>query len=502
MNRTYICMLLMLSVVSLYSADKNIQQLSDIKTCPHIIVNEGTAAVHTDIYTKLLNISRTLQEQVNDSDKHVPLPNKPYYPVNRNIELLPHIVNFISADNSETYLRTLSLIELVNLYQEADFWAVDTNILDTIRNSIISQLRNKNVLSQLLSSKENLAHFINTCNPVTLDTLTQALHSCNSNMLWYTAQTLIGHTSGINSVAVHTDGTLFSCSDDCCTIGVWKKDTQGTYHCIQTLFGHTLWINKVAVHPDGTLFSASRDSTIRVWKPDAQGIYKCVQTLTGHRREILTMAVHTDGTLFSGSNDYTIRAWKQDTQGKYKCVQTLIGHTDWVNTLAVHTDGTLFSGSNDCIICVWKKDSQGSYHCIQTLTDHTNLIHTVAVHTDGTLFLGSFDGKIRVWKKDAQDKYYSVQTLTGHTDLIRKVAVHTDGTLFSGSRDATIRVWKTLDEHLSLEQHLFLHWLYTMYQLNGNTQINTLPTYMVDTYHTLPQSIKDHIVQWYKPEHI
>lgn len=81
MNRIYIYMLLMLSGVSLYSADKNIQQLSDIKTCPHIIVNEGTAAVHTDIYTKLLNISRTLQEQVNDSDKHVPLPNKPYYPV-------------------------------------------------------------------------------------------------------------------------------------------------------------------------------------------------------------------------------------------------------------------------------------------------------------------------------------------------------------------------------------------------------------------------------------
>ena len=187
MNTVYIYILLMISVVSLYSAEKDMQTLSNIKTCPLIIVHEGISAVHTNIYTKLLNISRTLQEQVNDFGTSVSLTDKPYYPVDRNIESLQYIVNFISADNSDTYLSTLSLIELVYLYQEADFWAVNAHILDTIRSYIIDQLRNADTLTRLFSSKENLSHFINVCNPVTLDTLTRTLHTYTSNFLWRTA---------------------------------------------------------------------------------------------------------------------------------------------------------------------------------------------------------------------------------------------------------------------------------------------------------------------------
>ncbi|UNE35149.1 WD40 repeat domain-containing protein [Vermiphilus pyriformis] len=545
MNRTYIYMLLMLSGVFLYSADKDIQQLSDTKTCPHIIVHEGISAVHTDIYTKLLAISRTLQDQVNDFGKPTLLTDNLYYPINRNIESLEYIVNYISAQNTDTYLNTLSLLELVQLYQEADFWAVDEHILDTIRNSIIDQLRNADTLSRLFSSKENLSHFINAGNLVTLDTLTQALHAYTSNLLWHTTQTLTGHNKWISSVAVHTDGTLLSSSGDE-TIRVWKKDSQGTYYCAQTLKGYSKYTNTVAVYTDGTLFSGFTDNTIRIWKPDAQGTYHCVQALTDYAGWVNTLAVHTNGTLFSGSNYHEIRVWKPDALGIYHCVQTLTGHTDSINTVAVHTDGTLFSGSNDGTVRVWKQDAQGIYHCVQTLTDHTKQVKTIAVHTDDTLFSGSYDNTIRVWKKDTQDTYHCVQTLTGHTDSIKTVAVHTDGTLFSGSYnntirvwkkdtqgtyycvqtlvghtgwinsvalhtdgtlfscslDGTIRIWKTLEEHLSLEQHLLLHWLYTTYQLNGKTQINTLPAHMIDIYHTLPQSIKDHIVTWYNPGYI
>ncbi len=547
MNIAYMYVLLMLSVVSLYSADKDMQLSPYAKTCPHIIVHEGTPAVHTDIYNKLLSISRTLQEQVNDFGTPVSLTNKLYYPVNCKPMVLKHITNYITAQNTDTYLSTLSLLELVHLYQEADFWAVDTNILDTIRNCIVDQLRNADTLTWLLSSKENLSHFITACNPVTLDTLTRALHSYTSNMLWYTTQILTGHTKWINSVAVHTDGTLISGSGDK-TVRVWKPDAQGTYHCVQILTGHTDSIISLAVHTDGTLFSCSFDDTIRIWRKDAQGTYHCVQISTGHDNwRITTVAVHTDGILFSGSNDATIRVWKQDAQGTYHCVQTLTGYhkSDYINAVAVCTDGTLLSGSGDGTICVWKKDAQGTYRCVQALTDHTGAISTVAVHTDGTLFSCSIDCIVRVWKPDSQGIYYCVQTLTGHTSWIKKVTIRTDGTLFScsgndgkiriyktdaqgayeriqtltahtilintlvahpdgtllsGSSNTTMRVWKTLEEHLSLEQHLLLHWLCTTYQSNGNTQLNTLTANMIDIYHTLPQSIKDHIIQWYKLE--
>ncbi|UNE35147.1 WD40 repeat domain-containing protein [Vermiphilus pyriformis] len=544
MNIAYMYVLLMLSVVSLYSADKDMQLSSDTKTCPHIIVHEGTPAVHTDIYNKLLSISRTLQDQVNDLDKPTPLTDKSYYPVSCNPLLLKHITNYITAQKTDTYLRTLSLIELVQLYQEADFWAIDTNILDTIRYCIVAQLRNADTLTQLFSSKENLSHFISACNSITRDTLTRALHSYTSHLLWYTTQTLTGHTEPIRTVKVHTDGTLFSCSDDC-TTRIWKKDIQGIYHCTQTLKGHN---NDVAVHPDGTLISGSSSRTLGVWKKNTQGIYEHVQTLFGnHYKAVNAVAVHPDGALFSCSDD-EICVWKKDLQGTYHCVQTLTGHTGWIRSVAVHTDGTLFSGSGDKTVCVWKPDSQGIYKWVQTLTGHTNSVYSVAVHTDGTLFSGSSYNTILVWKPDAHGIYHCVQTfighhksycirtlavhtddtlfvcssdktisilkldaqgryecaqsLAGHTDSINSVASHPDDTLFSGSCDGTIRVGKTLEENLSLEQHLLIHWLYNTYQSNGKTQLNTLSAHMISIYHTLPQSTKDRIMKWYKPEFI
>ena len=541
MNGAYIYMLLVLSGVSLYSADKDIQQLSDTKTCPDIIVHEDEVAVHTDIYYKLLGISRTLKDQINDSDKQAPLPNEQYHPVNCDPLVLKHITNYITAQNTDTYLKTLSLIELVHLYQEADFWAVDAHILDTIRNSIISQLRNADTLTRLFSNKENLSHFISACNTVTLDTLARALHTYTYSLL---AQPLTCH-NGVNSLKVHTDGTLFLCSWDR-TISVWKTDAQGHYYCAQTLRGHIDSVCSIAVHTDGTLFSGSYDGTIRVWKQNAQDTYHCVQTLTGHTHSVKTVAIHTEGTLFSGSGDRTIRVWKKDEQGIYYCMQILIGQTDCINSIAVHIDGTLFSCSDNATIRVWKQDAHRKYKRVQTLTGHTNSVCSVAVHSDGTLFSGAWDHTIRVWKKDEQEIYYCMQTLTGHNNWINTLAVHTDGTLFSGSRDHTIIVWKKdtqgiyycmqilagqtgfidsiavhtnstlfscegnriirigkpLEEHMSLEQYLLVHWLYTTYQLNGNTQINTLPAHQFHIYRSLPQSIKDHIVTWYKPGYI
>ncbi|UNE35140.1 WD40 repeat domain-containing protein [Vermiphilus pyriformis] len=453
MNTAYIYILLMLSVASLYSAEKDMQPLSNIKTCPLIIVHEGIEAVHTDIYTKLLGISRTLQDQVNDFGKLPPLPNEPYYPVKRNIESLQHIVNFISAQNTDTYLSTLSLIELVYLYQEANFWSVDTHILDTILNCMITQLRNADTLSRLFSSKENLSHFINTCNTVTHDTLTRTLHTYTYNLL---AQPLTCH-NGVNSLKVHTDGTLFLCS----------------------------W-----------------DRTISVWKTDAQGHYYCAQTLRGHIDSVCSMAVHTDGTLFSASNDCTIRVWKKDEQGIYYCMQILTGQTDCINSIAVHIDGTLFSCSDNATIRVWKQDAHRKYKRMQTLTGHTNSVCSVAVHTDGTLFSGSRDHTIIVWKKDTQGIYYCIQILAGQTSFIDSVAVHTNSTLFSCEANRIIRIGKTLEEYVSLKQYLFLQWLYNTYQLNQNTQLRTLPAHQFQIYHTLPQSIKDHLVTWYKPGRI
>ncbi|UNE35346.1 WD40 repeat domain-containing protein [Vermiphilus pyriformis] len=586
MKLKFLFVLVLTYTLSAYSADLVKQEVSTTITA------EGKYFLGQDVYNKLLAISGTLQsdyqEHYDANPVYFPNIQKPYYEIAHDTQYLQHIIDYISSDNTHAYLNTLSLVQLIHLYQNAGYWSLVTPILDNLRIYIATKLQNKDVLATLLSTQENLDTFLKICNPQTKLILTYILLPYVCDLFWPKAtksyQTLKGHTRELCSTIVYLDETLFSgsvpgnvrvwkkdvqgaydciqtfttnnflyslalCADGTLftglvdrTIRVWKKDAQGTYRCVQTLAGHTSDINTVAVHPDSTLFSGSDDGTIRVWKKDTQGIYHCVQTLTGHTHCIRTVAVHADGTLFSCSWDKIIRVWKQDAQGIYHCVQTLIGHTGFVYSVAVHTDGTLFSGSDDDTIRVWKKDTQGIYHCVQTLTGHTTWISSVVVHTNGTLFSGSRDSTVRVWKPDAQGTYHCVQILQGHTDWIKTVVVHTDGTLLSASDDRTIRVWKkdtqgiyyfteilenhtvlipsmtkntvgslfsTFDDHtisvwkmpvvtlLSLEQCMTVIHLYHQYW-NNKQQLPTLSNHIQAIYSALPDSVKDGITTWYK----
>ena len=538
--------LALMYTLSTHSAELTKQEV------PATITSEGKHSLRQDVYNKLLAISGTLQ---NDNAEHstphavyFPDTQDPYYEIGHDTQRLQHITDYISADNTHAYLDTLSLVQLIDLYQNADYWSLDTPILDNLLIYIVGKLQNKDVLNDIFSTRKTLDTFLNACNSQTKATLAHTLLPYVGNFFWPSVtkphQTLTGHADWISSVAVDIDGTLFSGSEDY-TIRVWKKDAQGTYHCVQILTGHTDSINTAAVHTDGTLFSGSNDYTICVWKKDVQGAYHCVQTLTDHTDSIRTVAIHsngtlfsasedctiriwkkdaqgtyhcvqilrsdtadsirtltvdTDGSLFSGSHDFTIRVWKPNAQGTYYCVQNLTGHTHWINSVAVHTDGTLLSGSYDDTIRVWKKDAQGTYHCVQILrSDADDSIRTVAVHIDGTLFSGSEDYTIRVWKKDAQGTYHCVQTLTGHTDSIKTVAVHTDGTLFSGSDDESIRIWKAPIVPLSLEQCLTVSYLYHQHQNNNKQQLLHVSPQAHNFYNTLPHSIKNIIIPWYNP---
>ncbi|UNE35484.1 WD40 repeat domain-containing protein [Vermiphilus pyriformis] len=519
------------------------------------ITDKGKHFFCKDAYDKLLAISGTLQ---NDNAEHgtpnpanLPEVQEPYYEIDHDTQYLQYITDYISTDNTHAYLNTLSLVQLIHLYQNADYWSLETPILDNLRTYIVEKLQNKDVLNDIFSTQESLDTFLNACNSQTKATLAHTLLPYVGNLFWpsvHTAsQKLTDHTSWIQKIALHTDGTLFSSSNDN-TIHVWKPDAQGTYHCVQTLTGHTSWIYSVAVHTDGTLFSGSGDfmgnsATIRVWKPDAQGTYHCVQTLTDHTGYyIRSVAVHTDGTLFSGTEDGTIKVWKVNAQGTYERVQTLTGHTNWINSLVINVNGALFSGAEDKTIKVWKVNAQGEYECIQTLTGHKKRINRVVVHTDdtlfsssddhtirvwkidkqgnytcaqilpyhgcvrvnanGTLFSGSPDCTVRIWTRNAQNKYSCIHSLRGHTGEILSVAVHTDGTLFSGSADGTIRVWKAPIVPLSLEQCMTVTHLYHQYQDNNTQQLHNLPTHIQAIYNTFPYSIKLQLKDWNKPTYL
>jgi WD40 repeat protein len=483
--------------LSAHSAELAIQKVSVTITA------EGKNFLCQDIYNKLVAISGTLQndhqEYNNDNPVHFDDAQEPYCEIGHDSQYLQYITDYISTDNPHAYLNTLSPVQLIHLYQNADYWNLNNDLLNDIQTYIVEKLQNRDVLNDIFSTQDNLDTFLNTCNSQTKATLVHTLLSYIRNLFWPLVtepyQTLTDHTNLISSVAVHANGTLSSRSYDH-TTRIWEKDAQGTYYCVQTFTDNTNHlICPTAAHSDGTIFLTSGTNKIHVLKPDAQGSYRGVQNLAGHSSRISALALHTDGTLFSGSDDATIRVWKKDAQGIYHCMQTLTDHTDSINSVVVHTDGTLCSGSDDATIRVWKKDAQGTYHCMQTLTDHTEWISSVSVHADGTLFSGSGDNTIRVWKKDAQGTYHCVQTLAGHSSPISALAVDTDDTLFSGSGDGTIRVWKLPTVPLSLEQCLTVLYLYHQYQ--NNQQLAQVSPQAHNVYNTLPSSIKNIVIPWY-----
>jgi WD40 repeat protein/tRNA A-37 threonylcarbamoyl transferase component Bud32 len=288
------------------------------------------------------------------------------------------------------------------------------------------------------------------------------------------ANSLIGHTDWVGSLAISPDGnTLVSGSGDR-SIKIWNLQTNGLK---TTLTLHTDAVTSVAITPDGqTLVSGSKDSTIKIWNLQ-NGSLK--STITGHKDAVNSLAISPDGqSLVSGSADRTIKIWDLRT-GELK--KTLNGHNKSVWRVLISPDGqTLVSGSYDNKIKVWNLQTGALKN---TLTGHTDLVYSLAITPDGqTLVSGSVDKSIKIWNlqtgalkntlnwhkygvtsvaitQDGQTlisgsfdntiKILNLQTgdlkntLTGHTDLVLALAISPDKhTLVSASTDKTIKIWR------------------------------------------------------------
>jgi len=303
---------------------------------------------------------------------------------------------------------------------------------------------------------------------------------------WQCIQTLKGHSSMVNAIAISPDGQLLASGSNDNTIKVWQlgtgkllrhlgrwssghssmvhsvafspreqliasgswDNTIKLWHLhtgreISTLIGHANWVNSVAFSPDGQLLaSGSADCTIKLWHVDTT---REIQTLRGHSDSVWSVAYfprtpatnsHDGQLLASSSADYTIKLWHVHT-GREIC--TLTGHSFFVNCVAFSQDGQLLaSGSADCTIKLWHIHTGRE---IQTLTGHSNSVWSVAFSPNGQLLAsGSWDNTIKLWHPHTGRQ---ISTLTGHSNYVRSVAFSPDGqTLVSGSDDDTIKIWR------------------------------------------------------------
>jgi WD40 repeat protein len=203
---------------------------------------------------------------------------------------------------------------------------------------------------------------------------------------------------------------------------------------IRTLRGHTRGVNSVAVTSDGRyVISGSADSTSTVWDLETD---EEIRTLQGHIGPVYSVAVTSDGRYaISGSDDRTLKVWDLET-GEEK--HTLQGHTDWVRSVAVTSDGRYaVSGSYDKTLKVWDLETGEE---IRTLQGHTGIVSSVAVTSDGRYAIsGSYDRTLKVWDLETGGE---IRTLPGHTGYVLSVAVAPDGRhAVSGSDDRTLKVW-------------------------------------------------------------
>ena len=243
------------------------------------------------------------------------------------------------------------------------------------------------------------------------------------------AQTLIGHTDAVWSVALSANGQrLFSSGADC-MIKVWDLQTG---QVVSTLSGHKDIIRSIALSPDGqTLVSGSGDKTIKIWNLQTNTLTSTLESTS----PIWSVAFSRDGqTVVSGSNTGTLSFWQMSTG---KLLHKVQGHTSRIFSVAVSPDGqTVATGSLDKTVKLWNFQTGKR---LRTLLD-PSAVRSVAFSPNGqTLASGSWDQTVKLW--DWQNGTL-LHKLVGHSDRVVAVAFTDNGeTLVSGSTDTTIKRW-------------------------------------------------------------
>ncbi|MEO1635667.1 MAG: NB-ARC domain-containing protein [Cyanobacteria bacterium J06631_9] len=270
------------------------------------------------------------------------------------------------------------------------------------------------------------------------------LHEANFSQATFSQTTFYDAFSGIHSVAVSPDGSLFAAAGTSGVIQLWQMANGGEYGCCR---GHDGWIWSIAFSPDGQwLVSGSADQTVKIWDVHTGC---CMQTLKGHTNWVRSVVFSPDGKrVASGSSDQTVKLW--DFEGNC-CLKTLQGHTNYVQAISFSPDSQLIASAGwDRRINIWEVESG---ECLQTVDDQ-NSFWAIAFSPDGErVATGSTDEAVRIW--DAHTGQ-CLKTFAGHTHAIRSVAFSPDGQeLVSGGGDQTIKIWdvqtgrcvKTLSGH-------------------------------------------------------
>ncbi|GMR59706.1 hypothetical protein PMAYCL1PPCAC_29901 [Pristionchus mayeri] len=240
--------------------------------------------------------------------------------------------------------------------------------------------------------------------------------------------TLIGHSGGVWTSQVSSDGKYIVSGSTDRSVRVWSSETGAQLHALQ---GHTSTVRCMALHGK-ILVSGSRDTTLRVWNIETG---ECLQHLIGHLAAV--RCVQFNGVkVASGAYDFTVKIWDVVSG---ECVHTLQGHTNRVYSLLMDTDrDVVVSGSLDTTIRVWNMTTG---MCIANLVGHTSLTSGMQLRGD-ILVSCNADSYIRVWNiRDNQCIHRLGGLQNGHQSAITSLQFLDNGLVATSSDDGTVKLW-------------------------------------------------------------
>lgn len=284
---------------------------------------------------------------------------------------------------------------------------------------------------------------------------------------------LLGHSGGVNSIAISPDGKTLASGAKDETLRFW--DLEKT-EAIKTITTEGSSVKRVCYNHAGTKLLASlytrfaeidvksgkkrmskknshtaftetciyssgddliltsswRDNTLSIWKSsnlkkqiDLKEVCWIDNALFSKKGDLV----------FSGGHDNLIKVWDVATGNM---IYSLAGHEDWVYDLCLSADEkTIYSAGFDKVIKVWNAETRKN---TATLKGHSEGVVCLDISTDNKwLASGGTDKEIIIW--DLNEKK-EVKRIKAHTEAITDLKFSSDGkTLYSCSLDKTIKIW-------------------------------------------------------------
>jgi len=247
-----------------------------------------------------------------------------------------------------------------------------------------------------------------------------------------------GHTEDVSCVRFGSDGTvLYSSSFEDNLIQVWDWATGSI---TQTLSGHTSPVNKVAVSPDGrTLASASDDMSLKLWNLTSGTV---MHTLN-HTDAVRGVAWHPNCLQLAttGANGM-LTYWTVD--GELITSVLAIPNDNPVNSIPANgvawsPDGLLVAvAGDDYIVRIYNAVTKD---LVYELLGHYNKVYGVEFHKDSNMLLStSHDFRIFIW--DMRLGTLLGEPLSGHYWGCEEASFSpTDSHIVSVSDDKRVLLW-------------------------------------------------------------